>query len=377
MNNKIWSKIFIFICLFSYLWSPSPSQALYKKKVQVGQFQNPENWNKPYHPGNIIAELLTQELIRQKRVQLISISGNIRGPMEGDDRSFDKYNNVEPAIFNYGEMGFPETLAIQSPGAEMRTQATDRPWPTGMGRVTQKASLTKIRGTVLEFIPDMKSEKLSDSMPPKKRENAQLQVHVELIQNKTGRVLFEKTFMSLSSAGSKPFSMKMSGLKNEESEKTSSMNYALDNLKQKISLFVAEKLDSFMLEGEIIATNKKQIVPDKGEKPKFEEEILINLGSANGVHIGDVFKVHAVSLALQDPFTGSDLGDIYVRTGVIQILHTWAGFSKAGSLGGANYKTGFLVRSVTASGEGIFSESVTKKEEVPWWDFHGIRPVNQ
>ena len=84
---------------------------------------------------------------------------------------------------------------------------------------------------------------------------------------------------------------------------------------------------------------------------------------------------------MHDPFTGSDLGDIYVRTGVIQILDTWEGFSKARSLGGKNYKTGFLIRSTTASGENKFP-SITGKfmeseeEKVPWWEFHGIGAVD-
>ena len=115
-----------------------------------------------------------------------------------------------------------------------------------------------------------------------------------------------------------------------------------------------------MLEGEIIAINKKEIISQKSQKGEIEEEFLVNLGSANGVRIGDLFKVHAVGLGLHDPFTGSDLGDIYVRTGVIQILHAWEGFSKAISLGGKNYKTGFLIRSITALGESKL-KSTTKK----------------
>ena len=102
---------------------------------------------------------------------------------------------------------------------------------------------------------------------------------------------------------------------------------------------------------------------------EFEEEILVNIGSENGVRIGDKFKVHAVGLGLHDPITGSDLGDIYVRTGVIQILHAWEGISRARSVGGKNFKTGFLVQSLS---NGKFPS----REKVPWWEFHGIRAVD-
>jgi hypothetical protein len=162
------------------------------------------------------------------------------------------------------------------------------------------------------------------------------------------------------------------------------MNYALDYLKREMGSFITDKLDSLMLEGEIIAINKKEIMAQKGrknQKGEIEEEFLVNLGSANGVRIGDLFKVHAVGLGLHDPFTGSDLGDIYVRTGVIQILHAWDGFSKARSLGGKDYKIGFLIRSTTALGESKVP-SITENfmesevEKVPWWEFHGTRAVD-
>jgi len=130
----------------------------------------------------------------------------------------------------------------------------------------------------------------------------------------------------------------------------SSMNHALEYLKREIGTFIMEKLDSIRLEGEIIAINKKETMSQMGRKGQVEEEVLVNLGSTNGVRIGDLFKVHAMGLGLHDPFTGNDLGDIYVKTGVIQILHAWEGFSKARSLAGKDYETGFLIRSTTALG---------------------------
>ena len=385
MKNKIWSKIFIFVFFVPYFLTPSPSHAFYKKKVLIGQFQDPAGWNQPYRPGNIIAELLVQELTREKRFQLVSISENMQGSMDNHDKTLDK-DSMESAIFDSWKMDFPGIISIQGPGPKMGKPKMDRMdnpmnplWPVGMGRLSQKASLTEIRGDIIKFLPDTKKEnsKESESLGSLNRENAELQVHVELVQNKTGRILFEKTFKVISNAGNWPFSFERLNLGNRKGKsRLSSMNYALDYLKREMGSFITDKLDSLMLEGEIIAINKKEIMAQKGrknQKGEIEEEFLVNLGSANGVRIGDLFKVHAVGLGLHDPFTGSDLGDIYVRTGVIQILHAWDGFSKARSLGGKDYKIGFLIRSTTALGESKVPSIV---EKVPWWEFHGTRAVD-
>ena len=398
MKNKIWAKIFILVLFIPCFLIPSPSHAFYKKKALVGQFKDPAGWNKPYHPGNIIEKLLVQELTRKNRVQLISISGNMRGSMDNHDISPDK-NSMESAIFDSWKMDFPGIVSIQGPTSKMGKpmQKMDRmdehmdmgpPWPVEMGRrVPQKAALTEIRGKVIKFLPDMKKENSAESasLGSLNRENAELQVHVELVQNKTGRILFEKTFKVISNAANRPFSFERLNLGNRKGKsRLSSMNYALDYLKREMGSFITDKLDSLMLEGEIIAINKKEIMAQKGrknQKGEIEEEFLVNLGSANGVRIGDLFKVHAVGLGLHDPFTGSDLGDIYVRTGVIQILHAWDGFSKARSLGGKDYKIGFLIRSTTALGESKVP-SITENfmesevEKVPWWEFHGTRAVD-
>ena len=221
MKNKIWAKIFILVLFVPCFLIPSPSHAFYKKKALVGQYPDPAGWNQPYHPGNIIEKLLVQELTRKKRVQLVSISGNMKGSIDNHDKSPDK-ESMESAIYDSWKMDFHGIISIQGPGPKMGKpmQNKDRmddhmdmgpPWPVGMGRVPQKASLTEIRGTVIKFLPDMKKENLagSDSLGSIKRENAELQVHVQLVQNKTGRILFEKTFKTFSNAGTGPFYMEM------------------------------------------------------------------------------------------------------------------------------------------------------------------------
>lgn len=392
MKNIIWLKLLVF-AFFIFIFS-SPSQAFYKKKVLVGQFQNPANWVEPYHPGNVISELLTQELKHHKGVQLISISEHKMRLMEKTVPSSNE-DSVEPAIFDFDNKGFPGILSIQDSGLPMEMPAQkmdqmnsmidrDPLWPTKLGRKPTKSTFTEIRGALIKFQPDMKRGHSmgSDSLKPKKRENAEIQIHVEILQHNTGRVLFEKTFKAFSKMGRQPFSIEKLNSKNmNEKSELSSMNFALNSLKQEIGSFISAKLDSLLLEGEVIATKTKEIAGEKGKKSKVAEEILINLGSSNGVRIGDLLQVHAVGLGLNDPYTASDLGDVYVRIGVIQILQTWEGTAKAMPLAGKNFETGFLVRSITSLRNGKFSstngESTEQEEEkMPWWEFHGIRSVH-
>ena len=378
MKNNICMKLFILILFIAFF--SSPAQAVYKKKVLIEKFQNPAKWDKPYSPGLIISELLNQELMKKKGVDLISISINIQKSMNNDNPPSVK-NYLEPTIFDTGRSSDPEIKLIQDTGSEMmklpkkiiptKTPTDDDPlWPKNLGQNVHKSNFTEIRGKVIKFLPDNRMGSSMASMQSKGRENAEVEVHVELVQHSTGRVLHEKSFKKNSRLGTQPFSIKkvdftdMNGI-----EVLSSMNYALNSLKNEVGMFISEKIDYLPLEGEIIANKRKEIAGEKGKKKLVDEEILINIGSSNGVRIGDLFQVYAVGLGLSDPYTASDLGDVYVNIGVIQIVEAWEGTSKAMSLAGKNFETGFLVRSVNMP--------IRKEEEhVHWWEFHGIRSVN-
>ena len=390
MKTKICLKLFILVLFISFF--SSTSEAFYKKKVLVGQFQNPAEWNKPYDPGIIISELLSQELMHQKNVQLISISENIRKLMNSENPSPDE-NYLEPTIFDTRKSNFPEIIFIQNTESEMKEPSRKMPramipededslWPAKLGKKVHKSNFTEIRGTVIKFLPDNRMGGSSVSLQSETRENAEIEVHVELVQHSTGRVLHEKTFRKISRLGTQPFSIaKIRFTDMSGKGGFSSMNSALMSLKRTVGEYISDKIDYLPLEGEIIATKRKEIAGERGEKTLVEEEVLVNIGSSNGVRIGDLFQVDAVGLGLSDPYTASDLGDVYVKIGVIQILQTWEGTAKAMSLAGKNYEKGFLVRSVTAPGRGGISSTnkiSTRQEEVkvPWWDFHGIQSVN-
>ncbi len=390
MKTKCCLELIVLVLFISFF--SSPVHAFYKRKVLVGQFQNPAKWNKPYDPGIIISELLSQELMDQESIQLISISNNVQKLMNSGNPTSEE-NQVEPAIFDSRKSSFPEIKFIQntepkmmkSPKKKMSAMIPmdDDPfWPASLGEKVHKSIFTEIRGKVVKFLPDNRMGDSVTSLKSDVRENAEVEVHIELVQHSTGRVLHEKTFRKVSRLGTQPFSIKkMSSTDMNGSDDLSSMNSALNSLKHSLRAYISDKIDHLPLEGEIIATKTKVIPGEKGEKSLVEEEILINIGTSNGVRIGDLFQVDTVGLKLKDPYTSADLGDVYVKIGVIQILQAWEGAAKAMSLAGKNFETGFLVRSMTSVGRGGLSPknnipAKQEEEKVPWWDFHGIRSVN-
>jgi hypothetical protein len=364
MINKIFLELLVFMFISSFF--SNPAQAIYKKKVLLGKFQNPAQWDKPYDPGIIISEMLNQELIHKKGIQLVSISKNIQKLMNNDKPSADE-NILEPTIFDNRESSSPEIELIQNTDSElMKSPAKMMPaknpmdddplWPAKLGKKVHKPTFIEVRGKVVKFTPDNQMHDSAISLRTKTRENAEVVVNIQLVQNNTGRVLHEKNFRKISSLGTKLFSIeKINYTEMNEKDGLSSMNSALNSLKIAVSKFISEKIDYLPLEGEIISTKRK--------------EMLVNIGSLNGVRIGDLFQVDAVGLGLSDPYTGADLGDVYVKVGVIQILQTWERTAKAMHIVGKNFETGFLVRSVNMP-------SRKKEDHVPWWKFYGIRPVN-
>ena len=117
MKNKICLELFVFVLISPFF--STPAQAIYKKKVLVGKFQNPAQWDKSYDPGIIISEMLNQELIHKKGIQLISISKNIQKLMNNDNQSSDE-NFLEPTIFDNRESISPEIELIQNTGSGLK-----------------------------------------------------------------------------------------------------------------------------------------------------------------------------------------------------------------------------------------------------------------
>ena len=184
---------------------------------------------------------------------------------------------------------------------EKTEKIIDPPWPVDKTRLPMKPALVEIRGTIIKFLPATAKESVMKSDPMKsfKKENAELRVQIELIQNKTGRTIFQKTFEAFSSQGSRPFALEMlNTAMKHKNHKPSSIKLAMNHLNREMVAYITEKIDSILLEGEIIEINKKKIALEMAEnkilflkmnqKKDIHEEVLINLGTINGVGIGDI-----------------------------------------------------------------------------------------
>jgi hypothetical protein len=292
--------------------------------------------------------------------------------------------DVEPAIDYFPRDSLVDVIPIQGPsegmmGSEGILKDVDKmpsrnamvhdpvPWPVRLGSMAEKASLFEIIGQVVKFDAGNKDNSMMDSGKKSDTEEAELEVMLQLVQNKTGRVVYKQKFRAFSNSGQRPFSKDIDlGLDRGDSLDSSSMNLAFSLLTNEMLSFVNNTIFTEPLEGEIIAIKN--------------EDVLINVGRQNGVQVGDRFRVHSVGLKLDDPLTEYDLGDIYVKMGAIQVLESMLGFSRARIIVGKDFMPGNLVRSFKLfkgvgqqfnAGE-VFSES---EDPVPWWSFHSIKPV--
>jgi hypothetical protein len=238
-------------------------------------------------------------------------------------------------------------------------------WPVQLGKMPEKASLYNISGQVRKFDPgNMKTEVMNQGNT-NLSEQAELEIMLQIVQNKTGRIVYKKLFRASSNSGRRAFSKDIDlGLGSESSLESSSMSLVFSILTNEMAYYVSNTISKEPLEGEIIAIN--------------DEDVLINIGRQNGVHVGDQFRVHSMGLHLDDPLTEEDLGDIYVKRGGIKVLESMLGFSRARIIFGKDFMPGNLVRSFKQFNEGsqqynsgeTFSES---EESVSWWSFHDIK----
>jgi hypothetical protein len=397
MMSKIISKlllIFIISCFLS-----GQAFAVYKHKVIVTEFDDPQGWMKSYHPGEILSRHLKQHLMDEGRFHILETSMNgkmpgsvmMNGPhggmkekseiqegsgkIKGSSAGYQSLKGVESSVRYVSNNSFSEILPVQDSmmndmdkmPAKVPMMHDPVPWPVRLGSIADKASLFEIKGQVVKFDPGNKNAAMMDKDKVSTTEQAELEVMLQLVQNKTGRVIYKQKFRAFSNSGRRPFSKELDmSFAGEGGKESSSMSIALSFLTREMFSFVNNTISKDPLEGEIIAIKN--------------EDVLINIGSQNGVRVGDRFRVHSVGLKLNDPLTEYDLGDIYVKMGVIQVLESMLGFSKAKIIVGKDFMPGNLVRSFKhfksygqqfSSGEAL-SES---EDPVPWWSFHDIKSV--
>ena len=383
--SKILSKLLL-ICIISCILS-GQAFAVYKHKVIVTEFDDPQDWKESYSPGKILSENLKQKLLHSGQFHMLpkkmndnSTIGELPDSSMMDGSPYQE--DVEPAIHYFPSDSLVDVIPIQGPsegmmGSEGILKDVDKmpsrnammhdplPWPVRLGSMAEKASLFEIIGQVVRFDAGNKDNSMMDSGKKSDTEQAELEVMLQLVQNKTGRVVYKQKFRAFSNLGQRPFSKDIDlGLDGGDSLESSSMSLAFSLLTNEMLSFVNNTIFKEPLEGEIIAIKN--------------EDVLINVGRQNGVQVGDRFRVHSVGLQLDDPLTEYDLGDIYVKMGAIQVLESMLGFSRARIIVGKDFMPGNLVRSFKpfkgvgqqfSTGE-VFSES---EDPVPWWSFHSIK----
>ena len=377
---KILHLRFLLIIFFSCVFI-GKAFADEKHKILITELTNPPKWNKKFSPGKILTSYLKNQFAHEKKIYLLpdksmnptNMSGSLlKNELKKKDStaSSSSLNHSSPTKFNFSKDGrFYDGMPIINdhlprinyisgennmgvlPVQDSMDNKIDKipnpmppkkidpvPWPVRLGRVPQEASFYKIKGEVLKFDPGTNVSSKSDSAFLKKQnsESAEIEVKIQLIQNKTGRVIEEKYFKSTSNSGLRPFSEDIDGYHDKWSkEEPSSMSLALSLLSKNIVSYANDTLQGFALEGDIISVKNK--------------DVLINIGKQNGVEVGDKYRVFSLGLGLNDPLTENDLGDIYVKMGVIQITDSMLGFSRAITIIGKDFMPGNVVRSFEKS----------------------------
>ena len=380
MTNKYYIKLLCFGLIFclhgNYVF------AGHKHKISLNKFKNPANWNKTYLPANILAARL-KHLLSQAQVVILlpevnKSPNNTQGPLS-DDRinenglqySYRGQNNNNllnnagskrfyPFIDNGLYKGVPnyqnskqninyvnehrnfKILPIQDsmdnqqevePNKMPALEVDPVPWPVRMGGEPTNGTLFEIKGQIIKFNPGTDSNLIDKNDLSKKQnnENAELEVMMQIVQKKTGRIIKEKKFKSFSNSGQRSFAVDMDTHYDKwNQDEPSSMSLAISQLTNEMVSYIKKLLLKFPLEGDIISLKNG--------------EVLINLGKQNGVKVGDKFHVYSVGLGLNDPFTENDLGDIYVKVGVLKVRQILLGYSRALTIVGKDFFPGDTVR---------------------------------
>lgn len=350
MSRKSYFEFLLTILIFCCF--QGQAFAVNRHKIIVMEFKDPSQWQKTFSPGKIISSHLKKLLEKENRFHFLPKKDNgMSNPLIRDE-NHDEMKEMSPVADKMSKI-------VEDP----------TPWPVRLGKIPEKASLFEIRGQVVKFDADTKDNSMETLEQTKKQnaEDAELEVRLRIVQNKTGRVVDEQKFKAFSNSGKRPFSEKMDlDLSNWNHKTPSSMGLAMSFLAREMVSYVTDLISPNPLEGEIIALKNK--------------DVLINIGKQNGVEVGDRFRVFSVGLGLNDPLTKNDLGDIYVKMGVIQVMESMQGFSRAITIAGKDFMPGNLVRSTEIFNQSGFqalnrNKTSRSQEPIPWWDFNGIKSV--
>ncbi len=138
------------------------------------------------------------------------------------------------------------------------------------------------------------------------------------------------------------------------------MGHALRKLSNLVEEFINDILSLVPLEGDLIWVDNKN------------DDVMLNLGEANGINVQDVFVVMALNQDFMDPLNQSDLGDKFTRKGIIKIVEVQGRFSRAKILAGSDFVPGDLVIPKFWKAIASRKKERSSKTKIIWGAFKGL-----
>jgi len=343
-KNIFFRPSIIFLIAFSFLLIFDQNvDAKFIKKVTIEPFTSPINWEKAFNPGIFYSTMLEKRLRKSGIFQMLTI------------------NKKEPSIKNNDDQ---DEIDIEEKTNE-KIIPVDKLYISSIEKTP--LSQYKIQGNIIRFEPDTHPLKKDHTNEQAKihKEQAVIQVNIELLNLHTGRLLAKKNFTVKSNKGRKPFDLTSRNISYEFNDlKVHSAGKALLKLNDEVVVFIHKTLNRVPLEGDLIFVDHNN------------NFAIINLGKANGVNVRDVFTVFSVEPKFKDPVDKIDLGDMYTRKGIIKISEVQGRFSKAQIIVGVNFVPGDLVVPKIRKLEKLSPNEQSQQNDINWGAYKGLSSLS-
>jgi hypothetical protein len=343
-KNIFFRPSIIFLIAFSFLLlSDQNVDAKFIKKLTVEPFTSPIGWDKAFKPGMFYSSMLEKKLRKLGVFQLVPT------------------NKKEPRIKSTDNQA----------QTNIEEKKNEKNTPVDILSITsiKKAPLSqyKIQGNITRFEPDTHPLKKGHTNKQAKfhKEQAVIQLNIELLNLHTGRLLVKKTFTVKSNKGRKSFDLSSQNISYEFDDlNVHSAGKALLKLNDEVVMFIHKTLNRVPLEGDLIFIDHNN------------NFAIINLGKANGVNLRDVFTVFSVEPKFNDPVDQIDLGDMYTRKGILKISEVQGRFSKAQIIAGENFIPGDLVVPKIRKLDKLSPDEQSQQHNINWGAFKGLSSLS-
>jgi hypothetical protein len=341
--------IFLIATTFMLIFERN-AEAKFIKKLIVEPFTSPIGWEKSFNIGVFFSSMLEKSLAKSGDFQMVQFEEKISAIN----------NNDQPQTINENDQ--PKINIKEKKNEKVKEVISVNQLNLNYLRKTP-LSQYKIKGNILIFNPDTHRIKKDQDKKQEKfhKERALIQVNIELLNSHTGRLFVKKIFTVKSNQGRKPFNLKsLNSNFKSDNLKVHSVGKALIELNHKVKIFIHKSLNRVPLEGDLILIDHSNNIA------------IINLGKANGVNVRDVFTVFSVESKFNDPVDEVDLGDMYLRKGIIKISEVQGRFSKAQIIAGEKFVPGDLVVPKYSKLENLRNNEQSKESDITWGAYKGL-----